>query len=246
MSVPGVTNEASTHQIPEAEVVSGNGSACQPNHHGDLALAPRPPIDLDYMEQNPLRFTHGHALVVHDRLVTDHHEIHTMNVGIGQDGNMQSHVIVDATAETNSRRGDAVCIEAANTPSALSLSSLLELWEAEIDSILQGHTMVYKLQTALEIRQLEVEFEACMQPADPSQGVEALAPATASTALASPTPQLRGVRQRHRSRGTRGGHQVRQRMQRKQAALVPHSPPMAPRASSPLAPCASLNLAPRV
>ena len=244
--MPGVTNEASTHPILQAGVDCGSGSACQPNHYGDFALAPRSPTDLDYMEQNSFFSTHGHAPVVHDRLVTDHHEIHNINVGIKQDGDMQSHVVVDATAETISRRGDAVCIESANAPSAPSLSSHLELWEAEIDSILQGYTTVYKLQTALETRRLEVEFEACMQPAGPSQGVEALAPATASTAPASPTPPLPGVRQQHLSRGTRGGHQVRQRMQRRQSAPTPRPPPMAPRASPLLAPCASLSLAPRV
>ena len=66
MSVPGVTNKASTHQIPEAGLDSGtSGSACQPNHHGDFALAPRSPTDLDYMEQNSLLSTHGHAPVVY-------------------------------------------------------------------------------------------------------------------------------------------------------------------------------------
>ena len=121
--MPGVTNTASTHPILQAGVQSGSGSACQPNHYGDFALAPRSPTDLDYMEQNSSLSTHGHAPVVHDRLVTDHHEIHTINVAIKQDGDMQSHVIVDATAEIISRRGDAVCIESANAPSAPSLSS---------------------------------------------------------------------------------------------------------------------------
>ena len=244
--MPGVTNEASTHPILQAGVDCGSGSACQPNHYGDFALAPRSPTDLDYMEQNSFFSTHGHAPVVHDRLVTDHHEIHNINVGIKQDGDMQSHVIVDATAETISRRGDAVCIESANAPSAPSLSSLLELWEAEIDSILGNQQAVHKLRTASDVERLEAEFEACTQPSTLNQDVHTLAPTTASTAPASPTPQLPGVRQQHLSRGTRGGHQVRQRMQRRQSAPTPRPPPMAPRASPLLAPCASLSLAPRV
>ena len=246
--MPGVTNTASTHPILLAGVESGSGSACQPNYHGDLALAPRPPIDLDYMEHDALRSMHGHAPVVHDRLVTDHHEIHhTIDSGIKSSlGGMHSHVTVGVASEDDPRRDAVVSNEPAISSDALSPPRLLELWEAEIDSILQGYTTVYKLQTALETGRLEVEFEACMQPAGPSQGVEALAPATASTAPASPTPQLPGVRQQHLSRGTRGGHQVRQRMRRKQAALVPRPPPMAPRASPLLAPCASLSLAPRV
>ena len=117
---------------------------------------------------------------------------------------------------------------------------------AEIDSILGNQQAVHKLRTASDVERLEAEFEACTQPSTLNQDVDTLAPTTASTAPASPMPQLPGVRQQHLSRGTRGGHQVRQRMRRKQAALVPRPPPMAPRASPLLAPCASLSLAPRV
>ena len=241
--MPGVTNEASTHPILHAGVDCGSGSACQPNHYGDFALAPRSPTDLDYMEQNSFFSTHGHAPVVHDRLVTDHHEIHNINAGIKQGGDMQSHVIVDATAETISRRGDAVCIESASAPSAPSLSSLLELWEAEIDSILGNQQAVHKPRTVSDVERLEAEFEACTQPSTLTQGVDTLAPTTASAATASSAPQQPTPQQQRR---TRGGHQVRQRMQRRQSAPTPRPPPMAPCASLLLAPCASLSLAPRV
>ena len=164
MSMPGATNEASTHPILQAGVDCGSGSACQPNHYGDFALAPRSPTDLDYMEQNSFFSTHGHAPVVHDRLVTDHHEIHNINVGIKQDGDMQPHVIVDATAETISRRGDAVCIESASAPSASSLSSLLELWEAEIDSILGNQQAVHSPGRSLTSSDLRPSLRLACSP----------------------------------------------------------------------------------
>ena len=246
--MPGVTNTASTHPILQAGVQSGSGSACQPNYHGDLALAPRPPIDLDYMEHDALRSMHGHAPVVHDRLVTDHHEIHhTIESGVKSSlGGMHSHVTVGVASEDDPRRDAVVSNEPAISSDALSPPLLLELWEAEIDSILGNQQAVHKLRTASDVERLEAEFEACTQPSTLNQDVDTLAPTTASAAPASPTPQLPGVRQQHLSRGTRGGHQVRQRMRRKQAALVPRPPPLAPRASPLLAPCASLSLAPRV
>ena len=248
ISIPGVTNRAGDRAIFSCGTSCGSGSADQPNYHGDLALAPRPPIDLDYMEQDALLSTCEHAPVVHDRLVTDHHEIHhTIDGGIRQDGDMHSHVIVlDATAETNSHRGDAVCIKSANVPNVPSSSSLREIWEAEINSILCGHLTAPKLRTASDIERLDAEFEACMQASTSSQDADTLAPTTASAATASPAPQQSTPPQQHRTRGARGGQQVQRRMQRRQLTTTPRSPPLAPCASSPLAPCASLNLAPRV
>ena len=243
--MPGVTNEASTHPILQAGVESGSGSACQPNYHSDLALAPRPPIDLDYMEHDALRSMHGHAPVVHDRLVTDHHEIHhTIDSGIKSSlGGMHSHVTVGVASEDDPRRDAVVSNEPAISSDALSPPRLLELWEAEIDSILGNQQAVHKLRTASDVERLEAGFEACTQPSTLNQGVDTLAPTTASAATASSAPQQPTPQQQRR---TRGGQQVRQRMQRRQSAPTPRPPPMAPRASPLLAPCASLSLAPRV
>ena len=158
--MPGVTNEASTHPILQAGVESGSGLACQPNYHGDLALAPRPPIDLDYMEHDTLRSMHGHAPVVHDRLVTDHHEIHhTIDSGIKSSlGGMHSHVTVGVASEDDPRREAVVSNEPAISSDALSPPRLLELWEAEIDSILGDQRAVHKLRTASDVERLEAEF----------------------------------------------------------------------------------------
>ena len=243
--MPGVTNEASTHPILQAGVDCGSGSACQPNHYGDFALAPRSPTDLDYMEQNSFFSTHGHAPVVHDRLVTDHHEIHhTIDSGVKSSlGGMHSHVTVGVASEDDPRRDAVVTNEPAISSDALSPPRLLELWEAEIDSILGNQQAVHKPRTVSDVERLEAEFEACTQPSTLNQGVDTLAPTTASAATASSAPQQPTPQQQRR---TRGGHQVRQRMQRRQSAPTPRPPPMAPCASLLLAPCASLSLAPRV
>ena len=255
VSTPEVTIPASCTSLrrsfaSSAEVADRVGSTCQ-HHLGDFALAPRSSIDLDSMEEYPSRTStaHGPAPVEHDRLVTDHHEIHNTIGGGGIKsslGGMHSHATVVAASETVSHPDAIVPDELATVSNALSQPSPHETIEAWVDVIHRDHVAVGELRTASEIESLEAEFEAWMRTPSLSQGVDTLASTTASPAIVSSAPQQPTLHQQRRSRGARGGQQVRQRMQRMQAARIPRSPPRALCAPSPPVSYASLSLAPRV
>ena len=77
---------------------------------------------------------------------------------------MHLHAIVVDAIEDELRRDEATIIESVIAPSASLILSLWELWETEIDAILDSwQTSTFKLMMASDIKRIDTEFETYMQ-----------------------------------------------------------------------------------